>query len=197
MMDGRQNLHFTETLEGWLTTAATKAGCSVLLLVGKSLCSFRQSGSHCHQSQQEWCGIGSGAMWAQLQDWVQRLTPWFWFIISLAAKSKATFPFVLLSGVRIPGPDLGCCFSSGALIVSEVLHHSCAVSPCRCRCVLPAGTSLTYFLCCAPCGGGDQTWQSGFLNFSLPGWFKKEILEVPGGWRMGKAQVSSSSSLWG
>lgn len=129
-------------------------------------------------------------MWAQLQGWVQRLTPWFWFIISLAAKSKATFPFVLLSGVRIPGPDLGCCFSGGALIVSEVLHHSCAVSPCRCRCDEPAGTSLTYFLCCAPCGGGDQTWQSGFLNFSLPGWFKKEILEVPGGWRMGKAQVS-------
>lgn len=197
MMDSRIYILQKRWKAGQLQhTAATKAGCSVLLLVGKSLCSFRQSGSHCHQSQQEWCGIGSVAVWAQLQGWVQRLAPWFWFIISLAAKSKATFPFVLFSSVKIPGPDfsvllLGWGFeciwgSSPQLCPPARAGVMCLQAP-------PLPTSSV----CAPCGGGDQTWQSGFLNFSLPGWFRKEKLEVPGGWRKGKAQVSPSSSLWG
>lgn len=67
----------------------------------------------------------------------------------ISCKIKGHFPLCL--ALRVLGFRAlisACCFSGGALIVSEVLHHSCAGSPCWCRCDVPAGTSLTYPLCC-------------------------------------------------
>lgn len=127
-----------------------------------------------------------------LQTWVGRLSLRFWFIISLAAKSKMRLPLVLFSAVGIPGNELYvCCFSDGGLLLFLMLFL--AIAPWQCANPGPVCLHMPAlpFLCSAPCNSRIKPCRlDWFSRSSLSVYFCQEstngrFWKVEGRWRQG------------